>query len=223
VGRLPMRTVSTLTNALALAPVLSPEATWQAASQDHMARNRMRHFVTALSASPLQPSTGVWYDTPSHRGGPHARGEGAMDFYTMPDQVVDLLRSRQRVTYRTLKRQFDLDDAALEDLKDELLFAHPQIADEDGRGLVWTVDIPAVPRSTDVAAPEQARAPLTYTSPHREDSNVPHGPRRGTQAGHGTVCRPQRLSGVARGPRPRGGPPAPRPGAGADDGRGAPL
>ena len=36
-----------------------------------------------------------------------------MDFYTMLDQVVDLLRSRQRVTYRTLKRQFDLDDTAL--------------------------------------------------------------------------------------------------------------
>jgi hypothetical protein len=57
-----------------------------------------------------------------------------MDFYALPDQVVDPLRSRQRVTYRTLKRQFDLDDAALEDLKEELLFAHPQIADEEGRG-----------------------------------------------------------------------------------------
>jgi hypothetical protein len=36
-----------------------------------------------------------------------------MDFYAMLDQIVDLLRSRQRITYRTLKRQFDLDDAAL--------------------------------------------------------------------------------------------------------------
>ena len=63
-----------------------------------------------------------------------------MDFYEVLDQVVDLLRSRQRVTYRTLKRQVDLDDTALEDLKEESCFAHPQIADEDGRGLVWTVD-----------------------------------------------------------------------------------
>jgi hypothetical protein len=55
---------------------------------------------------------------------PHARVEGEveMDFYAVLDQVVDLLRSRQRATYRTLKRQFNLDDAALEDLKEELLF-----------------------------------------------------------------------------------------------------
>ena len=70
-----------------------------------------------------------------------------MDFYALLDQVVDLLRSRQRVTYRTLKRQFDLDDAALEDLKEELLFDHPQIADEDGRGLVWTPDTEPAPAS----------------------------------------------------------------------------
>ena len=54
----------------------------------------------------------------------------------MLDQVVDLLRSRRRITYRALKRQFDLDDAALEDLKEDLFFAHPHIVDEDGRGLV---------------------------------------------------------------------------------------
>ena len=40
-----------------------------------------------------------------------------MDFYEVLDQVIDLLRSRGRVTYRTLKRQFDLDDTFLEDLK----------------------------------------------------------------------------------------------------------
>jgi hypothetical protein len=43
-----------------------------------------------------------------------------MDFYAILDQVVDLLRSRQRVTYRSLKRQFDLDDAVLDDLKEDL-------------------------------------------------------------------------------------------------------
>src|SRR5215467_8585723 len=73
---------------------------------------------------------------------PHARveGEEEMDFYAMLDQVVDLLRSRQRAIYRTLKRQFNLDDAALEDLKEELLFTHPHIVDEDDRRLVWTGD-----------------------------------------------------------------------------------
>ena len=32
-----------------------------------------------------------------------------MDFYTVLDQVVDLLRSRGRVSYRALKRQLALD------------------------------------------------------------------------------------------------------------------
>jgi hypothetical protein len=78
-----------------------------------------------------------------------------MDFSAVLDQIVDLLRSRQRATYRTLRRPFNLDDAVLEDLKKELLFTYPQIADEDGRGLVWTGDtgsasavLPSAPSST---------------------------------------------------------------------------
>ena len=43
-----------------------------------------------------------------------------MDFVAVLDQVVALLRQRGRLTYRTLKRQFQLDDATLEDLKLEL-------------------------------------------------------------------------------------------------------
>ena len=33
-----------------------------------------------------------------------------MDFYDILDQVIDILRSRGRMSYRALKRQFDLDD-----------------------------------------------------------------------------------------------------------------
>ena len=44
-----------------------------------------------------------------------------MDFYTLLDQVADLLQSRSRVSYRALKRQFGLDDDYLEDLKAELI------------------------------------------------------------------------------------------------------
>jgi hypothetical protein len=61
-----------------------------------------------------------------------------MDFYTLFDDVVDLLRQRQRVTYRALQRQFDLDEETLNDLKDELLYAQHVARDEDGRVLVWT-------------------------------------------------------------------------------------
>jgi hypothetical protein len=45
-----------------------------------------------------------------------------MGFYDVLDQVLDLLRRRGRVTYRALKREFQLDDAFLEDLKEELIY-----------------------------------------------------------------------------------------------------
>lgn len=60
-----------------------------------------------------------------------------MDFYTMLDQVVELLRSRGRVTYRALKRQFNLDDEFLEDLKAEIIKGQRLAVDEDGVVLVW--------------------------------------------------------------------------------------
>ena len=60
-----------------------------------------------------------------------------MDFYAILDQVVALLRQRQRVTYRALKRHFQLDDAVLEDLTVELIKGQRLAADEDGEVLVW--------------------------------------------------------------------------------------
>ncbi len=44
-----------------------------------------------------------------------------MTFYELLDAVADLLRHRGRVSYRALKRQFDLDDTLLEDLRVELI------------------------------------------------------------------------------------------------------
>src|SRR5712671_2857490 len=61
-----------------------------------------------------------------------------MDFVAVVDQVIALLRQRGRVTYRTLQLQFQLDDAALATLKDELLYSQPHVVDDAGRGLVWT-------------------------------------------------------------------------------------
>ena len=63
-----------------------------------------------------------------------------MTFEDILDQALTMLQRRGRVTYGTLQRQFALDAAALADLTDALLFSHPQIVDEDGRGLVWTGD-----------------------------------------------------------------------------------
>ena len=62
------------------------------------------------------------------------------DFYTVLDQAFALLRSRGRVTYNALKLQFNLDDAHLAILKEELLYAHPEVVDDAGRGLIWTRD-----------------------------------------------------------------------------------
>jgi class 3 adenylate cyclase/tetratricopeptide (TPR) repeat protein len=61
-----------------------------------------------------------------------------MGFYAVLDQVVALLRQRGRVTYRALKREFQLDDACLEDLKDELINAQHLAVDEQAAILVWT-------------------------------------------------------------------------------------
>ena len=41
-----------------------------------------------------------------------------MEFYSLVDQIVDVLRSRGRVSYRALKQQFDLDDE-LFDVKED--------------------------------------------------------------------------------------------------------
>jgi hypothetical protein len=58
-----------------------------------------------------------------------------MDFYEVIEQVLALLQQNGRVSYRALKRQFDLDDGFSEDLKDELL--HSRLpTDEDGKRFV---------------------------------------------------------------------------------------
>ena len=68
-----------------------------------------------------------------------------MDFYEVLDKVQALLSQRGRVSYRALQRQFALDDADLEALKDELLYAQRLAVDEDGRVLVWTGETSLAP------------------------------------------------------------------------------
>ncbi len=54
------------------------------------------------------------------------------------DQALAMLQRRGRVTYRTLKRQFLLDEEALEDLKAEIIKGQRLAMDEGGEVLVWT-------------------------------------------------------------------------------------
>src|SRR4029450_4049173 len=71
-----------------------------------------------------------------------------MDFVAVLDQVIALLRQRGRLTYRTLQRQFQLDDAALEDVKKELIEGQGLAAAEAGRVLVWTGSPPTAAPAT---------------------------------------------------------------------------
>src|SRR5262252_5794216 len=80
-----------------------------------------------------------------------------------------MLQRRGRVTYRMLKRQFDLDDEALDDLRLELIRGQRLAADEDGDVLVWTGEATAPSPAAEVAvvpAPAPAVTPLTYTPAH---------------------------------------------------------
>jgi class 3 adenylate cyclase len=51
-------------------------------------------------------------------------------------------------------------------LKDELLYAHPQVVDDAGRGLFWTDASAAAPPASAAATPAPDQAPLTYTPQH---------------------------------------------------------
>jgi class 3 adenylate cyclase len=119
-----------------------------------------------------------------------------MDLLAVIDQVIELLRSRGRVSYRVLKLQLQLDDDAIEALKDELIYAQHVAVDEEGRVLVWTggpggaqtpaatpspsgpsgrqAHLPAegIPRPADARGPEAERRQLTVLFCDLVDSTV---------------------------------------------------
>jgi hypothetical protein len=89
-----------------------------------------------------------------------------MTFEEILDQAIALLQRRGRLTYSTLKRQFQLDEDALNDLKAELLYAHPEVRDDAGRGLVWTGDPGPAPAAHAAPAEPSALVPLAYIPPY---------------------------------------------------------
>jgi class 3 adenylate cyclase/tetratricopeptide (TPR) repeat protein len=89
-----------------------------------------------------------------------------MTFEELLDHAMAMLQRRGRVTYRALKLQFSLDDDRVEALKDELLYAHPHVVADDGRGLIWTGDARPTPTPESSPATDQERPPLSYTPPH---------------------------------------------------------
>jgi TOMM system kinase/cyclase fusion protein len=84
-----------------------------------------------------------------------------MTFDEVLAQVVALLQRQGRVSYRALKRRFNLDDDYLEDLKAELIDAQHLAVDEERKILVWLgeADSQATqPPQVDSASPK-ARIP----------------------------------------------------------------
>ena len=128
-----------------------------------------------------------------------------MDFVAVVDQAIALLRQRGRVTYRTLQRQFALDDAQLAALKESSLRA-AEVRDDTGRGLVWTGDAGPVRRTAAPVGPLARHPRLHATLSRGENPDLPQRAGRRAQAGHRAVCRPQRLDGADPRPRPRRGP-----------------
>src|SRR5262245_50826335 len=90
-----------------------------------------------------------------------ARGS-TMTFDEVLNQVGDLLQREGRVSYRALKRRFNLDEEYLEDVKAELIDAKRLAVDEDGKVLIWS----GQPMPTSASAHELGRRPLTYTPMH---------------------------------------------------------
>jgi class 3 adenylate cyclase len=89
-----------------------------------------------------------------------------MTFEEILDQAIAMLQRRGRLTYGALKRQFQLDDAYLEDLKAELIEGQRLAVDEEGRVLVWIGAEVSAPDPTAPPVRSQARLPLAYTPPY---------------------------------------------------------
>src|SRR5262245_66673687 len=87
-----------------------------------------------------------------------------MDMLAVLTQVREALRQQGRLSYRLLQRQFALDEAALEDVKFELIDVQEVAVDKDGKMLVWkgTEGIPLPPNSP----PSPSPSPATYTPSH---------------------------------------------------------
>ena len=84
-----------------------------------------------------------------------------MTFDEILAQVLVLLQREKRVSYRALKRRFDVDDEYLADLKDELIYAKKVAIDEDDRVLVWLGETESAspPMSVPVSVPAADQQP----------------------------------------------------------------
>src|SRR5262245_31119587 len=88
-----------------------------------------------------------------------------MEFFEVVNQVIALLQREGRVSYRALKRAFDLDEDYIEDLKEEIIKAKRLALDEDGAVLVW---VGASPVSGSQSAVVSSQLPVASSPPPRD-------------------------------------------------------
>ena len=126
-----------------------------------------------------------------------------MDFYDVLERVLALLQQHKRVTYRALQRQFDLDEAYLEDLKAEIIEARQLAVDEGGRVLVWTgaAGTGSVGCASATGSASAIR-PGRFPSPRRSFSNLSWHLGGRTPAAHGAVLRSGGLDYARQATRP---------------------
>jgi Adenylate and Guanylate cyclase catalytic domain len=86
-----------------------------------------------------------------------------MTFDELLDQAIAMLQRRGRVSYRALQRQFQLDDAYLQDLTTEIVEVLQLAVDQDHTMLVWTGG-PSAPAP--VSPPPASTPPPDFQEPH---------------------------------------------------------
>src|SRR5262245_15155130 len=100
-----------------------------------------------------------------------------MTFEEILDQAIAMLQRRGRVSYRALQRQFQLDDAYLQDLTAEIVEVLQLAVDQDHTMLVWTGG-PSAPAP--VSPPPPSMLPPDAQEPHSTPRvpapGVPHAP-----------------------------------------------
>ncbi|MBI3757158.1 MAG: AAA family ATPase [Deltaproteobacteria bacterium] len=91
-----------------------------------------------------------------------------MKFSEVVVQTLAWLQRDGRVSYRALKREFELDDSFLNDLKEELIEIQEVAAEKDGKMLVWIGAAPVLsPESRVLSLPQpptpNPQPPISYT------------------------------------------------------------
>jgi Adenylate and Guanylate cyclase catalytic domain len=105
-----------------------------------------------------------------------------MTFEEILDQAIAMLQRRGRVSYRALQRQFQLDDAYLQDLTAEIVEVLQLAVDQDNTMLVWTggtsAPAPLAPPPPSMPPPDAQALPPTPHAPVSSAQLTPEAERR---------------------------------------------